>query len=75
MYDTLLREQYGPAVFETRVPYSADFKEAIAQRKPIAQYKPRGTSAKAIKALADELLARLAGVADAPGINPAQEAA
>ena len=63
LYETLLREQYGPAVFETRVPYAADFKEAIAQRKPIAQYKPKGASAKAIKALADELLARLA---DAP---------
>ena len=33
--------------------------EAIAQRKPIAQYKPKGAAAKAIKALADELLARL----------------
>ena len=60
LYETLLREQYGPSVFETRVPYAADFKEAIAQRKPIAQYKPKGASAKAIKALADELLARLA---------------
>ena len=66
LYETLLREQYGPAVFETRVPYAADFKEAIAQRKPIAQYKPKGASAKAIKALADELLARLA---DAPCID------
>lgn len=60
LYETLLREQYGAAVFETRVPYAADFKEAIAQRKPIAQYKPRGASAKAIKALAAEVLARLA---------------
>jgi cellulose biosynthesis protein BcsQ len=60
LYETLLREQYGPAVFETRIPYAADFKEAIAQRKPIAQYKPRGASARAIKALAAELLDRLA---------------
>ena len=60
LYENLLREQYGPAVFETRVPYAADFKEAIAQRKPIAQYKPKGASAKAIKALADEVLDRLA---------------
>ena len=34
--------------------------EAIAQRKPIAQYKPKGAAAKAIKALADEI-ARPAG--------------
>jgi len=68
LYETLLREQYGPAVFETRIPYAADFKEAIARRQTIAQYKPRGASAKAVKALADELLARLAAAADARGI-------
>ncbi len=72
LYDQLLREQYGSAVFETRVPYAADYKEAIAQRKPIATYKPRSASAKAMRALADELLCRLA---DAPCITPAQEAA
>jgi chromosome partitioning protein len=72
VYETVLREQYGPAVFETRVPYAADFKEAIAQRKPIAYYKPRGASAKAIQSLADELLARLA---DARCIATTQEAA
>jgi chromosome partitioning protein len=72
VYETVLREQYGPAVFETCVPYAADFKEAIAQRKPIAYYKPRGASAKAIKSLAAELLARLA---DARCIETTQEAA
>jgi chromosome partitioning protein len=72
LYDQLLREQYGPAVFETRVPYAADYKEAIAQRKPIASYKPRSASAKAIRSLADELLSRLT---DAPCIAPTQEAA
>jgi chromosome partitioning protein len=72
LYETLLREQYGRAVFETRVPYAADFKEAIAQRKPIAQYKPKGASAKAICQLADELLARLAY---APCIDTTLEAA
>jgi len=71
LYDTLLREQYGRAVFDVRIPYAADYKEAIAQRKPIAQYKPRGASAKAVKALADEMLARLA---DAPCITPAEAA-
>ena len=55
------------------VPEAADFVEAIAQRKPVAQYKPKGAAAKAIKALADELDARLA--AGAPGIVPDQEAA
>ncbi len=60
LYEKLLREQYGAAVFNTSVPYAADFKEAIAQRKTIVQYKPKGASAKALKALADEILARLA---------------
>ena len=75
LYDALLRDQYGAAVFETRVPYAADLKEAIAQRLPISSYKPKGASAKAMRALADELLARLAASADARCIAPSQEAA
>ena len=67
LYETLLREQYGPLVFDTRIPYAADYKEAIAQRMPIAQYKPKGASAKAVKALADEIISRLA---DALCIEP-----
>jgi chromosome partitioning protein len=67
LYETLLREQYGPLVFDTRIPYAADYKEAIAQRRPIAQYKPKGASAKAVKALADEIVFRLA---DAQCIEP-----
>jgi chromosome partitioning protein len=76
LYDTLLREQYGAAVFATRVPYAADYKEAIAQRKPIAGYKPKGASAKAIQALADELLSRVADVPCIASVGaPQQEAA
>jgi chromosome partitioning protein len=74
LYETLLREQYGGAVFEARVPYAADFKEAIARRQPIVQYKPRGASARAVQSLADELLGRLAD-ADARCIETTQEAA
>ena len=37
------------------VPEAVDFVEAIAQRKPVAQFKPKGAAAKSIKALADEL--------------------
>jgi chromosome partitioning protein len=64
VYETMLRETYGADVFTTAVPLAADFKEAIAQRKPVAQYKPKGASARAMAALAGELLAR---VAAAPG--------
>jgi chromosome partitioning protein len=60
-YEQRLRAAYGPDVFTVMVPYAADFKEAIAARQTLAQYKPRGSSAKTVRALADELLDRLAG--------------
>jgi chromosome partitioning protein len=60
-FEQLLRTMYGPAVFNTVVPISTDFKEAIIQRKPVAQYKPRGAASKSMKALAEEMSTRLAG--------------
>ncbi len=59
-YETRLRATYGDRVFTTMVPYAADFKEAIAARQTLAQYKPKGASAKVVRALADELMVRLA---------------
>ena len=59
MYEETLRAQYGDDVFATRIPHAAEFPEAIAFRKPVAQYKPKGAAAKAIQALADEIRARL----------------
>jgi chromosome partitioning protein len=70
VYVARLREIYGEAVFAAMVPESVDFVEAIAQRKPIAAYKPKGAAAKAIKALAEELLERLAA-----GVPAEKEAA
>jgi chromosome partitioning protein len=58
-YEARLRAAYGSDVFATMVPYAADFKESIAARQTITRYKPKGASAKVIKALADELLGRL----------------
>ena len=58
-FEQLLRSLYGAAVFTTTIPISADFKESIVQRKPVAQYKPRGAAAKVMKALAEEIAARL----------------
>ena len=54
-----LRAEYGAAVFSTAIPHAAEFPEAIAHRKPVAHYKPQGAAAKAVRALADELLARI----------------
>lgn len=65
-YEQRLRAAYGTAVFETMIPLGADFKEAVAARQPLEIYKPRGASAKAVRALAAEMLARLAS-ADAEG--------
>lgn len=57
-YEATLREMYGELVFEATVPLATDFKESIAARRPIAFHKPKGASSKAIRKLADELLAR-----------------
>ena len=59
-YEAMLREIYGMLVFETVVPLSTDFKEALGSRQPVALYKPRGAAAKAIKALVEEIDQRVA---------------
>jgi chromosome partitioning protein len=60
LYEATLREMYKADVFATTIPEAVDFVEAIYQRKPVAQYKPRSAAAKTIRALADELFERLA---------------
>lgn len=59
LYEKRLRELYGPDVFDVMIPHAADFPEAIAARKPVTAYKPKGAAAKSIHALAEELEARL----------------
>jgi chromosome partitioning protein len=63
LYEENLRAEYGGLVFSARVPHAAEFPEAIAHRKTVSQYKPRGAAAKAMRALADEIEARLQGQA------------
>lgn len=72
LYEEMLRKLYGTSVFATMIPEAVDFVEAIAQRKPVAQFKPRGAAAKAIRTLADEMDGRLA---DTRGITATQGAA
>ena len=60
LYEERLRAAYGHDVFATRIPEAADFVEAIARRLPIVMHKPRGASAKAVQALAEELEGRIA---------------
>jgi chromosome partitioning protein len=64
LYEATLREIYGAEVFEARLPAAADFPEAIAHRQPVTHYKPRSAAAKAIKAVADEVLARIVSAAN-----------
>jgi chromosome partitioning protein len=59
IFEEALREHHGDGVFVARVPMAPDIKEAIFHHKPVTHHKPRGASAKAIKALADEILARI----------------
>jgi cellulose biosynthesis protein BcsQ len=58
-----LREAHGADVFSAMIPEAVDFIEAVTARKPVAMHKPRGAAAKAMKAVAEELLARLAAPA------------
>ena len=67
-YDHQLRTLYGDQVFKATVPLAKDFKEAVAARQPVGSYKPRSASAKAIKAVADELIER----AEAAMARPAE---
>lgn len=59
LYEETLRDQFGTQVFDTRMTEAVDYVEALNQRKPVAQYKPRGAAAKTMKALAMELDSRL----------------
>jgi chromosome partitioning protein len=67
-YSHQLKTLYGDQVFEQTVPLAKDYKEAVAARQPVAYYKPKSAAAKAIKAVADELLVR----ADAAAARPAE---
>ncbi len=63
-YEADLRQVYGTDVFSAVVPLAKDFKEAVIKRRPVGHYKPRSAPAKAIAALAAELLDRLADRVD-----------
>jgi chromosome partitioning protein len=70
-YDRDLRDLYGTDVFATTIPLATDMKEAVMLRQPIGFHKPRSAAAKAVDALAEELLFRL----DSPRIVGTGEAA
>ncbi|MCA9491246.1 MAG: ParA family protein [Myxococcales bacterium] len=57
------RTLFGDGVFQTVIPRNVRLGEAPSHGKPIVQYDPRSTGAKAYFSLADELLARRSGPA------------
>jgi chromosome partitioning protein len=71
LYEEQLRALYGSAVFAARVPEAPEFPEAISRRQTISQYKPKGAPAKAIRALAEELLERIVAAEGAAGTEVA----
>lgn len=73
-FEQLLRTHYGADVFKTTIPIATDFKEAIVQRQPVAQYKPKGAATRVMKALGAEIFERLAA-ADASKAEAEGEAA
>jgi chromosome partitioning protein len=58
-YERHLREVYGDGVFTSNFPLAKDFKEAVAARLPASLYKPRSAAAKAVVAVAAELITRV----------------
>ncbi|WP_435022657.1 ParA family protein (plasmid) [Tundrisphaera sp. TA3] len=65
-YDHQLRALYDDQVFRSLIPLAKDFKEAVAARQPVGSYKPRSAAAKAVKAVADELIERAETARDRP---------
>lgn len=65
VYVEMLRGEYGPQVLTTTLPNAADVPEVTTLRKPVVFHKPRGASAKAFVALADEVEARLSAAGSA----------
>lgn len=55
-----LRESYGELVFEHVVPFNVAFKECVVARQPLSTWKPKTAAARAIDAIAGEILERVA---------------
>jgi len=58
-FTEVLRKTYGPQVFNTILPLSVTFKEAVSARKPVTLYKPNSKAAVAVCELGEELTDRM----------------
>jgi chromosome partitioning protein len=57
-YESALRREYGPVVFETPMILSTVFKESVANRKPVEVYAPKSAAALAMRLIVAEMLTR-----------------
>jgi chromosome partitioning protein len=62
----LVREHYGPLVFETEIKRDARLSEAPSFSKSVFEFAPKSNGAKAYKALAQEMLKRCRPYLPAP---------
>jgi chromosome partitioning protein len=66
-YAGVLRETYGDLVMESPVPFAPIFEEMAMAGQPLSHWKPKSAGAKAIDALAGEILGRVAAVRGGAG--------
>lgn len=59
-----LHDAYGALLFESVMPYAPAFKEAMVARKPLSDWKPKSGAAKAVDAVAGEILSRVEKLRD-----------
>ncbi len=57
-YQREIRGLYGKGVFTAEVPFLTAYKEAISYQQPVSFYKSGSEATRAIRAVADEILAR-----------------
>jgi chromosome partitioning protein len=54
-----LKDAYGALLFESVIPYAPAFKEGMVAGQPLSHWKPKSTAAKAVDAVAGEILSRV----------------
>ena len=63
IYERELRRLYGGEVFASSIPAKTDYKEAVACRLPITQFRPSSDAAMAIEVVAHEFIYRVERIA------------
>jgi chromosome partitioning protein len=58
-FEKVMRDTYGDLVLSHPVPFNVSFKECVVARKPLAYWKPKSAAAKAVDAVAEEIVYRV----------------